>query len=84
MKIVWDEPKRQANIGKHGFDFADLTVEFFLSATIIRAHSERRAAIGTLKKGTVVTIYMERGTEALSVISLRSASKKKRQIHEGI
>ena len=84
MQIVWDEPKRQANIAKHGFDFADLTVEFFLSATVIRAHSGRLAAIGTLKNDTVATIYMELGTEALSVISLRTASKKERQIHEGI
>ena len=24
MKIVWDEPKRQANFDKHGFDFAEV------------------------------------------------------------
>ena len=24
MKIIWDEPKRQANIEKHGLDFADV------------------------------------------------------------
>ncbi|WP_312528922.1 BrnT family toxin [Paracoccus sp. (in: a-proteobacteria)] len=79
MQIVWDEPKRQANIAKHGFDFADLSVEFFLSATVIRAHTGRLAAIGT-----VITIYVELGTEVLSVISLRTASKKEREIHEGI
>jgi uncharacterized DUF497 family protein len=28
MVILWDEPKRQANIEKHGFDFADLTEDF--------------------------------------------------------
>lgn len=28
MKLVWDEPKRIANIEKHGLDFADLTFEF--------------------------------------------------------
>jgi uncharacterized DUF497 family protein len=32
MEIVWDEPKRIANIEKHGLDFADLTFEFFLSS----------------------------------------------------
>jgi uncharacterized DUF497 family protein len=25
MRIVWDEPKRQANLEKHGFDFADVS-----------------------------------------------------------
>jgi uncharacterized DUF497 family protein len=28
MMIVWDEPKRQANVEKHGLDFADLTLDF--------------------------------------------------------
>jgi uncharacterized DUF497 family protein len=34
MKIVWDEPKRLANIEKHGLDFAVLVDEFFLGSTI--------------------------------------------------
>jgi uncharacterized protein (DUF4415 family) len=28
MKIVWDEPKRLANLDKHGLDFADLNEAF--------------------------------------------------------
>lgn len=82
--IVWDEPKRQANIAKHGFDFADLTLDFFLSATLVPAHSGRLAAIGRLEDGTVTTIYYELGAEALSIVSLRPASKKEREIHEGV
>jgi uncharacterized DUF497 family protein len=27
--ITYDEPKRQANLAKHGMDFAALTIEFF-------------------------------------------------------
>ncbi len=34
MIIVWDEPKRLANIDKHGLDFADLSLEFFERALI--------------------------------------------------
>ncbi len=82
--ITWDEPKRQANLAKHGLDFADLTYEFFLSATVIDAKDGRLAAIGMLADGTVTTIFATLGTEALSVISLRPASKKEREIHEGI
>jgi uncharacterized DUF497 family protein len=82
--ITWDEPKRQANIAKHGLDFADLTEEFFLSATVVPAHSGRLAAIGMLNNGVVVTIYVELGTEAVSVISLRPANRKERNLHEGI
>ena len=28
MLITWDEPKRLANLGKHGFDFADFEEAF--------------------------------------------------------
>jgi len=28
MKFVWDEPKRVANLAKHGFDFADFESSF--------------------------------------------------------
>jgi hypothetical protein len=34
MQIVWDEPKSQANIDKHGLDFAQLTPEFFLESFV--------------------------------------------------
>ncbi len=30
MIFVWGEPKRLANIDKHGFDFADIDEVFFL------------------------------------------------------
>ena len=35
MKIVWDQPKRLANIAKHRLDFASLTEEFFSDALVI-------------------------------------------------
>ena len=82
--IVWDEPKRRANIAKHGMDFADLTLEFFLSANIEQARHDRSIAIGKLSDGTIAVIFTELGSEALSVISMRPASKKERKCYEGI
>ena len=82
MIIVWDEPKRQANIAKHRMDFADLDAQFFASATVVPAKSGRYAAIGVLADGTVTTIFATLGTEAISIISMRRASKKERAIHE--
>lgn len=82
--IIWDEPKRLANIAKHGLDFAELSLEFFLNATILEAHHGRFAAIGVLHDGTVTTIYANLGKEAISIISLRPSSKKERLIHEKI
>jgi hypothetical protein len=84
MVIVWDERKRFANPVKRGLDFAELTGDFFLSATFVPAHSGRRAAIGTLANGLVTTIYLELGTEAISIISLRPASSKERALYEGV
>jgi len=43
VKIVWDEPKRLANLDKHGLDFADLDETFFDSALVIPSASRRQA-----------------------------------------
>ncbi|WOF45434.1 BrnT family toxin [Sphingopyxis indica] len=78
MMILWDESKRQINLAKHGFDFADLSEEFFLSALVIPAKSGRHMAIGRLADGTIAVVFALLGTEGVSVISMRHASKKER------
>ena len=80
MRIVWDEPKRQANIAKHGYDFADLTFEFFLNAMVVQAKDRRLMAIGRFTDGTIAVVFVTLGSEALSVISMRTAGKKERQL----
>jgi len=80
MIVVWDEPKRLANIAKHGLDFADLSYEFFLSAKIGPARDGRLKAVGTLADGTIVVIFATLGSEALSVISMRRARKDEREL----
>lgn len=84
MRIVWDEPKRRTNLVKHGLDFADLSIEFFLSARIEPARRGRMVAIGRLGDRTVVvSVFRPLGTEALSVISLRRAGRKERsKLHD--
>lgn len=79
MIIVWDEPKREANIVKHGIDFAMIGPEFFLSAQIVPAKDARWAAIGELD-GVIVVIFATLGSEAISIISARPASRKERTI----
>jgi uncharacterized protein len=39
MKIVWDEPKRLANLDKHGLDFADLNETFFDTALVLPTYN---------------------------------------------
>ncbi|MXP24719.1 hypothetical protein GRI39_01490 [Altererythrobacter indicus] len=79
MEIVWDEPKRNANIAKHGIDFADIGEDFFLTSIIIEAKDGRYAAIGRLN-GVIAVIFATLGTEAISIISARPASRKERRL----
>jgi uncharacterized DUF497 family protein len=61
MVIVWDEPKRQQNLAKHGLDFADLDVSFFLSASIRVAKTGRAIAIGEFQ-GRIIGCLSANGT----------------------
>ena len=79
MNIIWDEPKRRANIAKHGYDFADLSLEFFLDAVILPAAHGRQMAVGRIR-GIVTVVFVAMGQEALSVVSMRTASRKERKL----
>lgn len=79
MKIVWDEPKRQQNLAKHGLDFAALTVEFFETAQIEVAKQDRFLAFGELDGIVVIAVvFRPLGSQAVSVISMRRVSMKER------
>lgn len=78
MKITWDERKRLANIDKHGLDFANLTPEFFENSFVSPTKLKRFKAIGELN-GVVVVIFAARGSEGISVISMRPAGRKERE-----
>lgn len=88
LKIVWDEPKRQANLAKHGLDFADFEEGFdFSSAVPVEARPSRTGRarfqlIGWLHgELVVVAVVSPLGWEALSLVSLRRANEKDRIIH---
>jgi len=79
MKIVWDEPKRQANLAKHGLDFAQLSMEFFEEARLEAARQHRFIAIGALSGIAVIAVvFRPLGSEAISVISMRRANVTER------
>jgi uncharacterized DUF497 family protein len=87
MKIVWDEPKRQANIATHGLDLADAESFDWEAAIILRGHPgndgrPRFRAIGWLAHELVTLVFSPLGTEAISVISLRPASRAERMLHD--
>ena len=80
MRIVWDEPKRQANLEKRGMDFADLDIEFFNRAVVYPANLGRLMAIAPFGCITISVIFRPLGSEAISVITMRHASKYERTL----
>ena len=50
MEIVWDEPKRLANLDKHGLDFAELDEIFFEGAVVLPSHTK---AVGSRLASTI-------------------------------
>lgn len=80
LMIVWDEPKRQTNLAKHGLDFADLDEEFFLASVVVPARGARHMAIGRLHDGTIAVVFAVLGAKGVSVISMRPASQKERSL----
>ena len=78
MKILWDEPKRLANLAKHGLDFADLDESFFENSLVVSGKKRRLMAIGVSISGLIVVVFVVMGAEAVSVISMRPASPRER------
>jgi hypothetical protein len=81
MRIAWDEPKRLANLDKHGLDFADLNETFFDSALVFPSHHRRWLGIGKNTHGVIVVVFVALGKEAVSLISMRPASKNERKLY---
>jgi uncharacterized DUF497 family protein len=79
----WDEDKRQANIGKHGIDFADL--ESIFSGSIVERVDTRQnygetrvILVGTLDNIVLVVVYTWRGS-VRRIISARRANDRERR-----
>ena len=85
MILVWDEPKRLANLAKHGLDFADVERQFdWTSALVVTTRRGRFKAVGNLSSLAVTLVFATLGAEALAFISLRRASKRERlALHGG-
>jgi uncharacterized protein len=85
--IVWDEAKRQANLAKHGLDFADAHLVYDnpekVTFTSPRGTEDRRLDVVMVQvAGRILTlVYVERGTD-IRVISFRFASRRERRAYE--
>lgn len=79
MRIVWDEPKRQTNLRERQLDFADLDLSFFASASVNAAKRGRLMATGEFRGIMLTVIFVPLGSEAISIISMRPASRRERR-----
>jgi uncharacterized DUF497 family protein len=91
VKFTWDEPKRLANLAKHGLDFADFEEAFSfdrfaaLAARPSRTGRERFRLIGSMFGDTVVVaVVSPLGKEAVSIVSLRPANPLERTAYENL
>lgn len=82
MRIVWDEPKRLANLKKHRLDFADLDDAYFENAVVRPARIPRWFAFGWFEGSMIAVVFARLGSEALSVISMRPAKPAERRLYE--
>jgi hypothetical protein len=80
VRILWDEPKRLTNLANRGLNFESLDLEFFAAAVVVPSRNRRYKAIGWLDGRPLAVIFQPLGTEALSVISMRRASRKERML----
>ncbi|SFI56680.1 hypothetical protein SAMN04515648_0534 [Phyllobacterium sp. CL33Tsu] len=80
MKITYDPPKRQTNLESRGLDFKDLDLDFFAASVVLPAKDGRLKAVGLFRGQILTVIFKPLGAEAVSVISMRRASKKERNL----
>ena len=84
MRFIWDEPKRQANLNKHGVDFTDAERVFagptFTFEDDRENYGEQRwVTLGLLGVQVVVIVHTET-EEEIRVISMREADNNEQRL----
>jgi uncharacterized protein len=81
--IVWDESKNRTNLRKHGVSFEEASVLFTRDDDYLEIFDEvhsgdedRFIAIGPIKRGLVLVVYIELDEETVRLISARWATKR--------
>ena len=87
MRFIWDEHKNQANILKHGLDFADAPSIFAHPLLVnlderVEYDEDRWVGIGLLQMRVVVIVFTEPAEGEIRIISLRKATSHERKRYE--
>ena len=83
--ITWDEPKRRANLKKHGLDFRDAG-QVFAGVTYTYeddrlAYGEQRFVTLGLLREVVVSMAHTEEEDHLHIFSMRKATRREREIY---
>jgi uncharacterized DUF497 family protein len=87
MNFEWDDQKNQANILRHGLDFAD-GHKVFDEPLLINLDDredygeDRWIGIGVFSGRVVVIVFTERGEDTIRIISFRKATGYERKRYE--
>lgn len=87
MQYEWDEAKREANLKKHGYDFADADLVYEnpnkFTFRVVRSGELRLQDIALVEVNGVILslVYVLRGYN-IRIISFRQASRKERRTYD--
>ena len=86
--ILWDDTKRQANLDKHGLDFADapmvLESPYRLDVGSVRGGEPRMQSFAyVFDVLAVLTVVHVARDDALRIVSFRPASDEERSAYHG-
>ena len=83
MEYEWNKKKAKTNLDKHGIAFEEASKLFQGRADYVEifdeSHSfdeDRFIAIGPIRKGVIIVIYIEKTLDLIRIISARKATKK--------
>lgn len=85
-RLIWDAAKRQANLAKHGLDFAQarlvLASRYRLDIAVVRGNEERIQSFSyVMSRLAVLTVVHLAREDATRVISFRYASERESEVY---
>jgi uncharacterized DUF497 family protein len=86
MHFEWDEAKKQANLAKHGIDFADALELFsdprhYIYPSRVQSDEAREVGVGLVRGRCIAIVFTRRG-KTTRIISARVARRSERSRYE--
>jgi uncharacterized DUF497 family protein len=86
VDVEWDKRKAEANLGKHGVDFAEAVTALHddLAVTIPddHPHEDRFITVGRDAEGRLLVVVYAWRNAAIRIISARRATRRERSQYE--